>query len=250
MASKVPVPPPSEEELRENYIDLEMSMADLAKLYDRSVSTVHKWIHGYGITVDSRSNGSFRVTYKEINGLRMKRCPSVKHKGPEYLPLDYFYIRANGNPRSSCIRCEGCDGPMVLFSTYYKSWIKSIINRLGMMETCRRLEISEKTYYKWTGLKPPRRIRRKHARAIVHLMRELRHTGEVRHKRSIHRGASQRGETERPVRAATDFYKKSGGDAEAEYRRSRRRDPEIARREADAQRARRRKKREQLTQVK
>lgn len=246
MASKVPLPPPPKEELRNFYQDDEMSMSEIALLYGVSIATVHKWIHGYGIEPRVRVNGNSRGLYKEINGVRHKRCAGLNHVGEAYLPFDYFYTRKSGNPRSCCIRCEGLDGRRVEFSAYYKGWTKSIVNRLGVMEACRRLEISDTTYRKWKK-KPPKTILRRHARSIVHLMRELRHTGEVRHKHSIRRGSAVRGETERPVQRQSDLYTKSGGDAENEYRRRRRRDPEIRQRENELLKASHARRRERLT---
>lgn len=247
MASKVPIPPPDRAALKALYIEDEMSMLQISKKFGVGIGTVHKWIHDYGIEARQKVNGNFRGAYKEIKGIRHKRCPGPEHEGERYLPLDYFYTRSSGNPHSYCIRCEGSDGRMVEFSVYYKGWIKSIVNRLGISETQRRLEISERTYQQWMK-KPPKKIFRRNARAIVHLMRELRHTGEVRHKHSIHRGAKLRGEAEREIKKPSDLYF-SNGDSHADYKRKwRASDPEISKRESEARKQRRVKsERERLT---
>jgi hypothetical protein len=230
------------------YLDQEMSMAQIKKHYHVGITTVHKWLHSYDIPTRGRVNGNFRGLYKEINGIKHKRCPCPAHAGPLYLPADsnYFYPKKNGMA-SWCIRCYGSDGRMVNFSAYYKGWLKSITNRLGVMEACRRLEIDYKTYWNWQN-QPPRMLRRKQARSIVHVMRELRHTGEVRHKASIHHGASFRGKQERPVKRKKDLYKGRNGDAEAEAKRKwRHSNSEILKRERAADRVRREQKKQGLT---
>lgn len=230
------------------YVEEEMSMAQLKQHYRVGISTIHKWLHAYGIPTRQRVNGSFRGLYKEIHGVMHKRCPSPNHEGERYLPDDgnYFYEKKNG-PDSWCIRCRGNDGRVVVFSAYYKGWIKSIVARLGVMETCRRLGISYKTYWNWNK-HPPKTIRRKQARAIVHVMRELRHTGEVRHRNSIKHGASARGHEERKVIRQADLYIKHG-DNDAENRKRKRQDPEYRERERKLQNAARRRKRLGLTET-
>lgn len=244
LASKI-LPPPNDE-LRRLYLDERLSMNEISKLYGVGNGTVHKWIHDYDIPVRERINGNFKGAFKTVDGVRLKRCRGPLHPEGAYLTFDYFYPKGNGNPHSFCIRCMGRDGRSVKFSAYYKGWLKSIENRLGVMETARRLGISYKTYWNWKK-KSPATIQRAHARAIVHLMRELRHTGEVRHRDSIHHGAEARGRDEKKVKFKRDLYNPYDGDLGAEYKRRYRFDPEIRKSEADARRRRNAEKRERLT---
>jgi hypothetical protein len=114
----------------------------------------------------------------------------------------------------------------VPFSPQFQGWVISIYRRLGYSETIRRLGISERTLTIWLGKNPkrskPLTLRKENAIAIVKLMDELRKSGEVRHRFSIHRGAKIRGEKERPVYRNSDLLHRSDGDADTEARRLRR----------------------------
>lgn len=114
------------------------------------------------------------------------------------------------------------------FTPAYQGWVESIVRRIGTMETCRRLGIHDKTLRVWRGRQKgtavPKRIHREYASQIVKVMGELRQTGEVRHRLSIVRGATIRGESERRPERPRDFYV-GGSDLESEQARVQRKRP-------------------------
>jgi hypothetical protein len=220
MASRTPLPMPPREELVRQYEQEGLGFKKLGEIHHVSIATISKWFHVYEIPTQHRM--SPRVFLKEINGVKHRRCYGPNHTG-SWVPISKFRSH-KGKPfgiESRCRRCENPDG-RINFTPTYKGWLTSIYRRIGFSETCRRLEISQRTFLTWKD-NPPRQIRKKHAEAIVRVLSELRATGEVRHRKSIRRGAAARGEIERKVSRTSDLLHRSGGDADTEYKREYRR---------------------------
>lgn len=180
------------------------------------MGTLSKWFHIYEIKTDHKKPK--RATLKTIGSVKHKRCYGPNHNG-DWVPINKFRKHA-GKPFGINPRCKRCENPSawVDFTFSYKAWVTSIVRRLGFSETCRRLKISQRTLSQWQK-DPPRRLRRENAESIVRVLAELRASNEVRHRKSIRRGAAARGEPERKVTSASHLYNRSDGDAGTEYKR-------------------------------
>lgn len=210
---------PPREELVEHYDTDKKSYRQLCEIYGVSTGTISKWMNLYEIP--TRVSTKLQATI--IGRVPHRPCNGPLHQGL-LVPVSKFH-KNPGKPLGIQFRCIECQGykQQVDFTETYKGWLRSIVARLGISETQRRLGISEHTLASWQGKDSnhpvPLTIRRDNAISIVTLMRELRETGEVRHRKSIRRGATVRGEKERPVTRKQDLYFRSGGDAEAEAKR-------------------------------
>jgi len=157
-----------------------------------------------------------------------KRCMGPLHDG-DYVPLDHFYKYMSGprlgRPFARCKSCQSvrkradAKNPMIVYDKV-KFVFDELQNRLGKMEACRRLGVSHSFFSrrKSEGLK---KIQRKTVIRAMHLLRECRENEEARHRSSIRRGATLRGEKERKPVRARDYYNTTQ-DNETEDRRSRR----------------------------
>jgi hypothetical protein len=126
--------------------------------------------------------------------------------------VENFNYRDKTKPRSRCKACEshakGSEN-LVKLSNLYLGNIDHIVNRLGVMEAARRLEISQASLWNIRN-KRVRKLKARTARKILLLVKALNETGEVRHKKSIKHGAAMRGRPERKVKSKKDFYKTTG----------------------------------------
>lgn len=224
MASKIPVPMPSRDQLVQLYFKELFTYAQIGERYGVSGPTVCKWFQIYKLDPKAK------YAPVKIAGKLHKWCYGPTHPpGGELLLLSKFHkdrCKKYG-VHSQCAACNRAE-QRVEFSKY-KAWVESILRRLGFRESARRLEISERQLHEWLN-HSPMTILRPNAVKIATLMLELRQTGEVRHRKSIHRGAKFRGEEERKVKGAHDLYKPHGDiDTEnARIRRQRLRNEEAA----------------------
>jgi hypothetical protein len=214
--------PPPEEELRGLYWDDLLGMQAIADQYEVGIGTICKWLHEYGIPTRPKAS---TARMKIIRGLQHQYCQGVLHPDGEWLPIGRFHEhtkRGKLTHRRTCAECDEASGKMVPFVPFkdrHKAWLRSIVNRLGTMESCRRLGVHNKTLRHWQSNSPPTRLRRKHAKKIVLLMRELRVSGEVRHRDSIHYGSTKRGAPEKLVTQRRHLYRPHGDDDTANKRR-------------------------------
>lgn len=107
---------------------------------------------------------------------------------------------------------------MVVFTPTYGGWLRSCVNAIGIVETARRLGISQVALWNIRNGKR-RKIKRSTARAIVTLRTEINLSGEKRHRDSILHGAYLRNRTEKKVVYRKDLYRKDG-DVHTEGKRS------------------------------
>jgi hypothetical protein len=224
-----PLPVPPRGEMERLYWTELYSMSKLARHYGVGIGTIHKWMHQ--LDIEPRTNGTPAVT-RMHNGEKQRHCKGVTHPEGVWLLESKFRIgkKVHKGRRymiraMECMECYEAEGrplPRVPFTSSYKAWVKSIVNRIGISESYRRLGVSEKAFQHWRGTNPPKTLTRHHARAIVNLMRELRETGEVRHRRSIRSGGAIRGFPEHVPRRNSDYYRPHG-DNDTEARRKHRR---------------------------
>jgi hypothetical protein len=159
-----------------------------------------------------------------------KRCMGPLHQG-EYIPLDEFYRigsgRRKGRPFSQCKACHlarkraDTRNQMILYSRV-EFVFQELHNRLGKMETCRRLGVAPSFFSrrKHEGLK---KIQRETVIKAMRALKECREKGEVRHRNSIRRGATIRGEKEKiPVKKR--HYYNTTYDSETKDRKRIRKD--------------------------
>lgn len=244
MASKTPLPMPPREELVGHY-ERGLSYPQLCEIYGVALGTMSKWFKIYGIKARIPL-----VEKKVIDGKVYRKCFGPLHDETNcWLPLEKFWKNRakSGGTRPRCAECKGVK-QRVKFTPVYRGWVESIVRRVGVLEACRRLGIHDKTLRAWRSSKHPHALRREHAIAIVSVLSELKLTEEVRHRDSIHRGATVRGEEERVVRRSNDLYHRATGSYDTEYKQRRRQDPEFRKRDNEGRKVRaRRSKQAHLT---
>jgi transposase-like protein len=204
------------------YLSENLSMGKLAKHYGVGIGTIHRWIHQLEIPARPKATNAI-VAVKR--GRKMRLCKGVLHPEGEWVKESNFHHyrkvgRKNKVIRLTCLDCDEMAGRRhsVAYSPIYQGWVKSIINRLGVMEAARRIGIHDHTLRRWRASDKPKHLWRPHAKAIVRVMGELRVTGEVRHRDSIHYGATARGGDEKAVQRSADLYRRHG-DHDTEVRR-------------------------------
>lgn len=175
-------------------------------------------------------------------GKEFLRCCGDLHPDGEWLPIENFR-RRNDRHHSfgrshSCNDCIseyhrkrreehlGTPSGWVLRSEWM--WVfDELIGRLGKAETARRLGMSKQFISSIYGGKSDRnlgqkkkyrRFRRHTVAKALQLLNEVRKNDEVRHRKSISRGTSVRGESERKPVKARDFYTRPT-DQETETRK-------------------------------
>lgn len=196
-------------------------MSKIAKVYGVSIGTVHTWLHA--LDIPTRPTGS-NALVRRRRGVTVRLCRGVLHPEGVWLEQRRFHTFMKHNALVTRTTCMGCDfetkehNPYVLFTLSYRAWVKSIVNRIGVMEACRRLNIHDSTLRGWLSSRRPKRIRRENAKSIVEVITNLRETGEVIHRDSISYGALARGLPSKPVTARTHLYTPHG-DSDTELRR-------------------------------
>jgi len=210
------------EELFRLYVHEQRSMREIGEIVHASPTTVHAWMKKYDIP---RRPSWSEIKIKVIDGVDHRTCTGPSHQEPTWLPLKNFNKKPNGQPRSTCRTCDSYQKnsePLVDFTVQYAGWFEHVVNRLGVMEAARRLNISQ------SGLRNIRRnnplkIKRRTARQIVSLVHELNGTNEVRHKDSIRHGSYLRGREEKTPTIKGDFYKRDGDEEKNSDRERKRR---------------------------
>lgn len=212
---------PPREELYDEYVNQEKSFSQLSHKYGVAISTLSKWCRIYEIPTRIQQ----KAQIKKIGGVDHRQCWGPDHNGA-WVPMSKFH-KNPGKALGTRPRCAACSGTpqQVNFTPTYQAWLKSIVNRIGLAEAHRRLGVSERTIRTWMGKERTRQIpatiRRKHAIEIAKLLAQLKLTQEVRHRKSIKRGATKRGEAEREITSPKDYYKPHG-DLDTEQARRRR----------------------------
>ena len=212
-------PLPAREELEKLYWGQGHSLRQIGAHYGVSISVAHGWMK----THDLPRRTSTRSKIRMIKGIEHKWCRGLSHP-PRWVPVSGFMKGTNGLARYICKACEYFHNGVeiqVEFTHSYRMWVESIVRRLGVSESARRLNVSIPTLDKWRK-KPPPTIRRRNARRIVALLAELRVSGETRHRKSIRYGAKQRGKPEREVVRQNDLAIPTG-DLDVQTRKARRR---------------------------
>src|SRR4029077_298468 len=179
-------------------------------------TTVSHWLKKRGIPArPQHAVFHFRI----IGGKKHKLCRGPDHHGGQWLPVEHFIYR-NGKIRARCRSCEskakGSEN-LVPLTDSYLGQVDHIVNRLGVMEAARRLEIAQASLWNIRN-KRVRKLKARTARKIIVLVKTLNETGEVRHKDSIKHGAKMRGKPEREVQKRQDFYSQTGDHENAQHR--------------------------------
>jgi len=203
------IPRVEKEELFRLYVHEQRSMREIGEILHASPTTVHGWMKKYDIP---RRPSWTEIKIKTIDGVDHRTCNGPSHDQPVWLPLKNFGQKANGQPRSTCRACDSYQKnsePLVDFTVQYAGWFEHVVNRLGVMEAARRLNISQ------SGLRNIRRnnplkIKRRTARRIVQLVHELNGSQEVRHRDSIRHGSYLRGREEKTPTIKEHYYKRDG----------------------------------------
>lgn len=241
---------PPREELVANY-EQGMNYTQLCEIYGVSPGTMSKWFGIYKIKARVP-----RVEKKVIDGKVYRKCFGPLHDETNWwVPIEKFWKNRckSGGTQPRCVDCKG-NKQRVKFTSVYQGWVISIVRRIGVIEAGRRIDVHDVTLRTWMGkerrCKPPETLQRHHAEAIVRVLGELKLTGEVRHRKSIKRGATIRGEKEREVKSGKDLYHRAQGNLDAEYKRQRRKqNPEIREKENQARMDRYKREQARLTDV-
>ena len=199
----------SREELVRLYVIEKRSMREIGEITNASTTTVLAWMRKYNIP--ARTSWT-PIEIRTIDGVEHRTCNGPSHTETTWLPLKNFGQKPNGQPRSTCRTCDSYQKnsePLVDYTTQYAGWFESVVNRLGVMEASRRLEISQSGLRRIRKEKPTK-IKRRTARKIVQLVHELNGSQEVRHKDSIRHGSYIRGREEKLPEKKGDFYKRDG----------------------------------------
>jgi hypothetical protein len=176
---------------------------------------------------------SNRRFFRKINGVLHKQCRGPAHDEPTWLPATekYFYFYKTGMYRGQIYgRCRRCVNWKRIKKCPEKSGVVPIdeirpffieaVNRVGLTEASRRIGMhyqNVKTIIDGNRTK----VLRTSAEKVILAVMEMRKNGEVRHRDSIHFGASARGVPEKKVVNREDLYKPHG-DNNTEIQRKRR----------------------------
>jgi DNA-binding transcriptional regulator YdaS (Cro superfamily) len=199
-----------------------------------------------------------RYEERTYRGKLQRRCFGQIHSGEwqdvenfRFRPEDAFRVRRDGTlaRRSNCRACEYADRNKPAFPREivgyvpvdrYKPFMLEIRHRLGSKAAARRIGIGETTWSNWFNGRTQRAQRESIFKLLV-AVREVRETDEVRHKKSIRRGAEARGESVERPKNRLDFYVPTG-DKELQTRNNYRK--EHIEHEREVERKRRAAKRE------
>lgn len=165
----------------------------------------------------------FKAEYKTIGGVRHKLCRGVCHPEGAFVAEGDYYVNKSGRQAGTlyhlckeCVRARQGSEPNVVITQAWQNFVTELVNRLGAAETARRVGRSDTWVRSFRKRKTY--MRRETARRILAALRDVRASGEVRHRDSIHIGAHLRGWTEKTPTARSHFYK-TNGDKETEARR-------------------------------
>lgn len=214
--------PPSEE-LEKLYWKQGRSMKQIGLVYGVSMHIVQAWMKSYNMPRRTSSRSKITV----INNVDHKWCRGLPETHPgKWVPTSDFLVSGINTPRYICRYCENYRSGvevMIAYDQKYQMWLESIVRRIGVTETSRRIGVHVVTIAKWRD--PERRpptLRRRNARKIVKVLHDVLKSEEIRHKRSIRYGATERGRKEREVTHMHDHLYPTP-DHEVEKRRENRR---------------------------
>lgn len=180
--------------------------------------------------IPSVSNRRF---FKEIKGVLHKQCRGPAHEEPTWLPATdkYFYFYKKGVYQGQIYgRCRRCINWKRIKKHPEKSGVVPIddirpffieaINRVGLFEASRRIGMH---YQNVREIAKGNRTKvlRTSAEKVIKAVYVMRINNEVRHRDSIHFGATARGLPEKQVRDRAELYKPHG-DKETQQQRKRR----------------------------
>ncbi len=175
-------------------------------------------------------SGQKPIVIKRINGISHRECKFKEHRGDRWLPLEQFSKSSKTQtPRPWCKKCETLSKglePLWPIDHLIMTAMRGVSNRIGKIEAARRMGISEPAFFKILNGKQ-NKVRRSTARKILRTWHEIQQSGEVRHRDSIHHGATKRGRIEKPVTKRDDLYARSGDIDSEIQRRARRREADL-----------------------
>jgi hypothetical protein len=213
MSVKAYVPPRLE--LQILYAREFKSLKDIGLLYGVSSTTTMKWLRDYEIP---RRPRHAVLPLRRIDGVLHKKCRGRTHKDGAWLPITEFWMvksgKGKGNPRSQCKDCEYALKGARQSIPYLKIRfaIEELVHRLGKMETCRRIGISQPHLRNLLRGKLDR-VQYATAQNALKALAIARNNNEKRHRKSIKHGASQRGRIERIPNEQNDFYRRTANGA-------------------------------------
>jgi hypothetical protein len=160
-----------------------------------------------------------RTTFKTVKGVLYKRCAGPAHDKPTWLPATnkYFYFTRRGTYYNRCRLCvvwsyaEIPEDAGFIPVDKVIPFFKEAVFRVGKMETCRRIQLTDKRLRQILGGESQFVKKATFKRLMIELV-SMRRKNEVRHKDSIRHGASMRGRTERVPINRRDFYHPHGDE--------------------------------------
>lgn len=158
---------------------------------------------GAVLKFNEKNGQHYRTNVSEDGTMRL--CTGPAHDNPTWLPNTekYFYVhrrlnRGTSDMSSRCRLCMNWAKLKTKGSTH--GWVEvpavrqffiEAVNRIGISELSRRAEIHPESIRRvYTG--KGRRVQKRTVRAVMLQLISMRRKGEVRHKDSIHYGASIR----------------------------------------------------------
>jgi len=184
-------------------------MKEIARHLAVSPTTVMRWLRQAGIPSRS-AHPSYR--FQVVNRIPYKLCKGPLHREGVWIPLDDFIYKYR-KPRSQCRDCERVQhnvSALLEYTDLYSTALTAIVNRIGIQEASRRMEISQPTVSKLFKNGKRQKIRRSTAAKILQTAKLLQESGEVIHRDSIKHGASQRGRAIKTPQTWKDFYSRTG----------------------------------------
>lgn len=180
--------------------------------------------------IPSVSNRRF---FKEVKGVLHKQCRGPAHEEPTWLPAtkEYFYFYKTGLYKGQIYgRCRRCINWSRIKKDPSKSGVVPIddirpyfieaINRVGLTEASRRIGMH---YQNVREIAKGNRTKvlKTSAEKVIVAVYEMRQEDAVRHRDSIHFGATVRGFPEKTVVDRADLYRPHG-DKDTQQQRKRR----------------------------
>lgn len=170
-----------------------------------------------------------KETFKVEKGVLYKRCSGPAHDEPTWLPAErkYFYLTKRGTLYNRCRLCcayvhaeipeDSGFIPIGKVAVYFKE----AVWRVGMMETCRRINFTDTQMRRVINGKSQYVRKQTFKRLMLELI-SMRRKGEVRHRDSIKNGTAMRGKVEKVPTTRQDYNKPTGDNdlaARRNYRR-------------------------------
>jgi hypothetical protein len=163
-------------------------------------------------------------SHSVVGGIEGKVCGICS----EWMPLTQFYKRTTGGYHYDCKSCRRArdaeraqprlrNHGLVPFAPSVRNALEELINRVGKAEAARlcgwtKAMVSGYVHH------PPRHVQKETAAMIFETLIEVRETGIVLSRGSIHHGSFERGHEVKPPMNGKEYYKPNG-DLAAEYKR-------------------------------